>query len=203
MHTYICIHACACANSPSCHPAMLLLFDSLLYLLTPPPNAHPSEIKLWQGRIRGNMGKPMAWLQENGREFTNLPGPNFVVVRGQPGSLLVPLLCLCWTQLSQNATNLGWGKKSEKPESSKMVFFDICSALRSGEIAEKNTTNSSRIIFLAFVNSHSAIYLIPNWDYAAPICWKQAASALVASSVEAKLSTSIKSSWLCCKHGVT
>lgn len=146
----------------------------------------------------------MAWLQGfMAEEFTNLPTDGNVVFLVQPGSLLVPLLCLFWTQLSQNAANLGWGKKSEKLESSKMVFFDICSALRSGESAEQKHNKFFSHHIPCILNSHSAIYLIPNWDYAAPICWKQAASALVASSVEAKLSTSIKSSWLCCKHGVT
>lgn len=145
---------------------------------------------------------PQTYTPHHGRGVHQPPNwrkRRFFRAAGEPfGTIALPLLDAVVPKCCKPR-----GKKSEKLESSKMVFFDICSALRSGESAEQKHNKFFSHHIPCILNSHSAIYLIPNWDYAAPICWKQAASALVASSVEAKLSTSIKSSWLCCKHGVT
>lgn len=146
----------------------------------------------------------MAWLQGfMAEEFTNLPTDGNVVSSCSRGAFWYHCFASSGRSCPKKLQTSVGGKKSEKLESSKMVFFDICSDLRSGEIAEQKHNKFFSHHIPCILNSHSAIYLIPNWDYAAPICWKQAAAALVASSVEAKLSTSIKSSWLCCKHGVT
>lgn len=106
----------------------------------------------------------------HGRDFTNLPTDGNVGLPGQPGSLLVPLLCLCWTQLSQNATNLGWGKKSEQLEFQNGFLWYMFFSTNWG-----NCWTKTQQILLASCSLHSEFSfscLIPNWDYAAPICWQ-------------------------------
>lgn len=140
IHTYAYIHV----HVQTLHRAILRCCCCLILCYihsTLPPNVHPSS---WP------RSSPTSQLTE-----TSSPR-----AAGEPfGTIALPLLDAVVPKCYK--PRLG-EKKSEKLESSKMVFFDICSDLRSGEIAEQKHNKFFSHHIPCILNSHSAIYLIPN-----------------------------------------